>query len=345
MTGSKQSCRSRLPPAIAGPDVLRSEDIAPRRRNQLQLIACEFERVEGKERPCPEFSLLRRQPVAISNSNPVSITRAVEATPFPLVPNLCVSYPHFEDWKTLYHPPSIPVWDEQGFYRYSDKFEPLYQGMKRSHEKQVFKNLDIIKHWATGRAVLSALKARSSYSVHIFPFDFLPRDHFKVTSAAQTRPITLPQSAEDRARGTAPRGTVCRNGACEPSLSNKESMSADVFYTASRIPDDYADSLLHELVHAARLISGVFRFVELGGSYGNNEEFYANTIQMIYRSQRQLPIYDYHNHPFDPAKFLESKMARNLLVDLQDQQPAFFSALANVNAAFNPIKQIDDEGR
>ena len=40
------------------------------------------------------------------------------------------------------------------------------------------------------------------------------------------------------------------------------------------------------LVHAMRKISGLDRGVPMGGGYGNGEEFLANTIQMIYRSER-----------------------------------------------------------
>src|SRR5260370_674552 len=98
-------------------------------------------------------------------------------------------------------------------------------------------------------------------------------------------------------------------------------------------------------VHAARLISGAHRTFPLGGGYHNNEEFLANTIEMIYRSDKGLPIYDYGYHSFDPASFLERNMATVLLTDLLFAQQSLFDALAKVNAGFNPIKQIDDRRR
>jgi hypothetical protein len=108
---------------------------------------------------------------------------------------------------------------------------------------------------------------------------------------------------------------------------------------------DPAASLLHELVHAMRFTSGVFRYSPMGGGYGNNEEFYANTIEMIYRSEKGLPIYDYGYHSFDPASFLERNMAIVLLTDLRVAQQSLFDALAHVDAPFNPIKQLDDRRR
>ena len=83
----------------------------------------------------------------------------------------------------------------------------------------------------------------------------------------------------------------------------------------------------------------------MGGGYHNNEEFYANTIEMIYRSEKRLPIYDYKYRPLDAASFLELYMASVLLTDLRVAQPSLFDALAKVNARFNPIKQIEDRRR
>ncbi len=278
-------------------------------------------------------------------SDPVSITRAIEATPFPPVPNLNISYPHFDDWKNLYKPRPLRMPDAQGIYRNVDEFESRYRDMKRDHHKHVLENLGIIKHWAAGRAVFAALKARHSFSVHIFPFDFLPRDDWSFSTGAMTEPITFAQSPMEHARGIRPRGTVCARGTCW-TPERHTGLSPDVFYTARRYRHSNADgALLHELIHAMRYIWGLSRTVRMGGGYGEIEEFYANTIEMIYRSEKRLPIYDYQNHPFDPATFLKKHRARHLLIDLRDQQPAFFSELSNVNSAFNPIRQINDEGR
>jgi hypothetical protein len=281
--------------------------------------------------------------------DPVSITREIEATPFAHARNVVIAYPHFEDWKKLYKPRPLRMPDARGIYRNVDAFESRYQDMKRGHENNVLKQLRRIQGWAAGRAVLAELRTRPAFSAYIFPFDFLPSDDWSADpekrAAALTEPMTLPQTAAERARGTTPPSMKCKNGACWASLQGPKSV--DVFYTARRFRDENADgALLHELVHAMRFIWGVFRYFPMGGSYGNNEEFYANTIEMIYRSDKGLPIYDYNHRPFDAASFLDPKtMASVVLTDLRVKQQSLFDALAKVNADFNPIKQLDDETR
>ena len=285
--------------------------------------------------------------------DPVSITREIEATPFAHARNVVIAYPHFEDWKKLYKPRPLRMPDARGIYRNVDAFESRYQDMKRDHENNVLKRLGLIQERAAGRAVLAELRVWRSFSVYILPFDFLPSDDWKLDepgklAGAIAEPITLPQSAAERARGKTPRGTqVCARGACWADPDSPAGKSADVFYTARRFRDENADgALLHELVHAARLISGAQRTFPLGGGYGNNEEFLANTIEMIYRSEKRLPIYDYNHRPFDAASFLDPKtMASVMLTDLRVAQPSLFDALARVDAPFNPIKQLDDQRR
>jgi hypothetical protein len=279
--------------------------------------------------------------------DPVSITREIEATPFAHARNVVIAYPHFEDWKKLYKPKPLRMPDARGIYRNVDEFESRYQDMKRDHEKNVLKQLRRIQRWAAGRAVFAELRRWLAFSVYIFPFDFLPIGDWMVGAGAMTEPITLPQSAAERARGKMPRGTqVCVREACWADPDSPAGKSADVFYTARRFRVENADGvLLHELVHAARLISGTQRTSPLGGGYGNNEEFLANTIKMIYRSEKGLPIYDYEHRPFDAASFLERNMATVLLTDLRVAQSSLFDALAHVDAPFNPIKQLDDQRR
>ena len=279
--------------------------------------------------------------------DPVSITRKIEATPFAHARNVVIAYPHREDWKKLYRPQPLRIPDARGIYRNVDAFESRYQDMKHDHENNVLKCLGMIQRWAAGRAVFAELRAWRSFSVYILPFDFLPSDDWELEAGAITEPIILPQSAAERARGKTPRGTqVCARGACWADPDSPAGKSADVFYTARRFPDEDTDgALLHELVHAARLISGAHRTFPLGGGYHNNEEFLANTIEMIYRSEKRLPIYDYGFHSLDPATFLELNMASMLLTDLRVAQPSLFDALAKVNARFNPIKQIEDRRR
>jgi len=280
--------------------------------------------------------------------DPVSITREIEATPFAHAPNVVIAYPHRLDWKKLYKPQPLRMSDARGIYRNVDAFEARYQDMKRDHEKNVLKALGMIHAQAAGRAVLAELKARPAFSVYIFPFDFLFFRDWSVSTEAVTTPLQIPQTAAERAFNTNPPATqACQNGECWASLESRTGQSVDVFYTWRREKqENRADGvLLHELVHAMRIMAGVFRYVTMGGGYGNNEEFYANTIQMIYHSEKGLPVFDYQYRPLDAVSLFEQPLARVLLTDLRGTQPSLFDALARVNADFNPIQQIDYQRR
>ncbi len=81
----------------------------------------------------------------------------------------------------------------------------------------------------------------------------------------------------------------------------------------------------------------------MGGGYENSEEFYANTVEMIYRSERGQDVFDYAFHPINQASVLKQPKARALLTDLRYAQPSLFLALARVDAPFNPIRPIADQ--
>jgi hypothetical protein len=273
---------------------------------------------------------------------PVFITKAIEAAPFPSAPNVVISYPHREDWWHRY-----PALHRAGSRKRTiDEFEWLYRDSKRSYQESVLKRLRKIQHWATGRAVFVELSARPSYSVCIFPWDFAtlfggddPSDLGRAETPA------IPQTRTERARGINPPGTNFHaRGWCWASMDKPGAV--DVFYTDYRCEESDADGvLLHELVHAARLISGVNHEhpSKMRGGYPNSEEFYANTIEMIYRSETGLNVTDYKNHPIDQASVLRHPRERALLTALRHEQPSLFLALARVDAPFNPIKPIAEK--
>ena len=103
-------------------------------------------------------------------NDPVFITRKIEAVPFPSAPNVVVSFPHHEDWWNRY--PAVRK--SYSGNRSYDEFEWPYQDSKRIYQDRVLKRLRHLQHSATGRAVLAELRARPSYSVCIFPWDFVP---------------------------------------------------------------------------------------------------------------------------------------------------------------------------
>ena len=79
------------------------------------------------------------------------------------------------------------------------------------------------------------------------------------------------------------------------------------------------------------------------GGYPNSEEFYADIVEMTYRSETGLNVFDYRKHPIDQASVLRQPMARALLTALRHEQPSLFLALARVDAPFNPIKPIAEQ--
>ena len=253
--------------------------------------------------------------------DPVFITRTIEATSFPSAPNVVISFPHREDWWNRY-----PALRRAGP---RNQFEWLYQEQRRRYQDNMLKRLRNIQHCATGRAVLAELRARPSYSVCIFPWDFLPSIDWEYRDElGLVDPLPIPQTRRERARGIKPPGTTKFPVRGMYSASLEKPGAVDVFYTDYRCEESEADGvLLHELVHASRIISGVFRYSLMGGGYGNNEEFYANMIEMIYRSERRLHVFDYVGHPIDQASVLRLPKARELITDLCRRQMSLCNAL------------------
>ena len=272
--------------------------------------------------------------------DPVFITRAIEATPFPSAPNVVVSYPHRKDWWNRYR----ALRRADGRKRNIDEFEWLYQDSKRAYQMSVLKRLGQIQLRATGRAVLAELRARPSYSVCIFPYEFLPSIDWRDRDAlGLTEALQIPQTRSERARGIKPLGTKYQvRGVYSASMDKPGAV--DVYYTDYRCEESEADgTLLHELVHAMRVLSGAHHHFKMGGGYHNSEEFYANTIEMIFRSERGQDVYDYAGHPITQASVLKQPRARAFLTDLRHAQPSLFLALARVEAPFNPIRPIADQ--
>jgi hypothetical protein len=269
---------------------------------------------------------------------PVFITRAIEAVPFPSAPNVVVSYPHREDWWNRY--PAVRK-SHSGNRSYHE-FEWPYQDSKRIYQDRVLKRLRQIQHRATGRAVLAELRARPSYSVCIFPWDFLPSGD-NPSNLGLTEPLPIPQTRRERAHGIMPRGTkYLERGVAYASLDKPGAV--DVFYSDYRCEESDADGvLLHELVHAMRTFSGPYHERKMGGGYQDSEEFYANTIEMIFRSERGQNVYDYAFHPITQASVLKQPMARELITALCGRQMSLCIALAQVKADFNPIRPIAEK--
>jgi len=206
--------------------------------------------------------------------------------------------------------------------------------MKRSHEHSVMTVLGQLLTRTTGKVVLAQIQARPSFSVLIFPFDFLPmgdgwRPHVAAVTTNTDGPASRPAFLGGEGTGS----------------------SVDMYYSASRHPGHADDALLHELVHATRFQQGVL-FVTRGVTqgYGNLEEFIATVVADVYLSEKKAPLYDYLYRPLDPAKFLDDPRIvpspRLLLGQFRISQLSFFTALANIGptvASFNPMRQFAAE--
>jgi hypothetical protein len=114
--------------------------------------------------------------------NTVWITEAVHATPFGPAPSVVVAYPSFEDWMRLYKPlkSRTEQWKRE-----------MYADFKRRHERTTAAELQTIGRSLTGAAVLSEINGRPTYSVMIFPFDFLPENSWSIDTGAVTRPTDV----------------------------------------------------------------------------------------------------------------------------------------------------------
>jgi hypothetical protein len=268
-------------------------------------------------------------------SNP--ITEAIHSLPYSHAPSVVAAYPSIDDWRRLYDPRGS---------RGESWSRASYADFKRSHERAVTTQLDLIAQHATGRAVLAELNARSSYSVLILPFDFLPSRDWRVSTGAVAKATDW--------RGEWSAGVpICGRTAngkpfCYASAGTGAGSSVDIYFTARRHDGrESADEvLLHELFHATRKVRGVLYRMPIGGSYGNQEEFLAVLAANMYRSEKgEKRLFDYHGAPIDAGSFLDSvtPSPRAVLALLRSNQPALFEALARVQAPFNPIRQVDAE--
>jgi len=256
-------------------------------------------------------------------------------------PNIVIAYPSLQDWLALYKPSSS---------RGAQWNQAMFADFQRRHERTVTEQLDIIRKRATGRAVVAEVKARPDHVVKIRPFDFLPKEKWKLGLGALT--TTLDGPAPTWAAGV-PRcgatftGKPFCSGHSAPKGTGTGS-SAEIYFTASRhrAPDE---TLLHELVHASRMVDGVWYPMPVNGGYGNQEEFLAVLVENIYRSEKgEKRPSDYKGHPIDTAKFLDatSPSPRSVIAGMRGKQPSLFSALAALPRgmpAFNPVRQVDTE--
>lgn len=108
------------------------------------------------------------------------------------------------------------------------------------------------------------------------------------------------------------------------------------------------ETLVHELVHAFRLISGKFKAKTASKGlsfYNSNEEFNAILVQGIYASERRTQVRASHFHHFEIDKnlngslkfFQGSSEAFRYVEKFCVENPGFTKGFININTHFNPI--------
>jgi hypothetical protein len=261
---------------------------------------------------------------------------------------IIISYPSFDDWRKVYDPGDL-------FHRFNDqRFSPdAHQSMRLSHVHSVLNQLDLIFARATGKAVLHQLDIGPPFDVTIYPYELRSTDglgasarkpgHVFADTVSTYRDNK--QYTDTRLAGT----PICGNSlkgqwVCAAATGTGFGSGVAIYYSKWRAALDSLfstdEALVHELVHALRFLHGKMRDRQAPPDYGGNqEEFVAQLIENIYRSEKGLPPYDYVGNPIDGAKFL-TPTARLIIGDLKSFQPRFFDALKSVRATFNPIQQF-----
>jgi hypothetical protein len=252
-------------------------------------------------------------------------------------PHVIISYPSLQDWSRLYQP-----------RRVGEIHDPrqTYADMLHHHQRTVLTQLDLVHAVSSGRAAFAELSA-APHEVLIYPFDFQPSAFWKKTDADSE---TIADTTAEHTRRSVRQG-VSRCGKAGCFLAVGGGGRAQIFFTASRATgSDSADEvLLHELVHAVRLMRGVFNKFAMSGGFENQEEFLAELVENVYRSEKGRPPIAYGGAPLsNPGAFLDSGIApppRTVIAGLRSDQPGFFAALAQIKTPFNPIRQVDLENK
>jgi hypothetical protein len=256
-------------------------------------------------------------------------------------PHVLIAYPRLEDWLNLYDP-----------YRSRDTRanRQSYKSLRQHHLLSVTKQLDVINSKLTGRAVFAELSA-APHEVFIFPFDFLPSRDWRIKVGVTKMAVTVPFNADHSAKKGIPLCRKTRHGKVSCFAAPGGGGRVEIYFeklraSGSEHPDEV---LLHELVHATRQMRGLRFHVPMSGGYGNKEEFFANLIENIYRSEKRLPPVWYGGHSMtDPNKFLDTDSnlpLRTVIATLRSEQGGLFAAIARIATPFNPIRQVDMENK
>src|SRR4029077_3066480 len=113
----------------------------------------------------------------------------------------------------------------------------LFEDMKRSHQRSATKQLDAIANRFTGRAVLTEINSKSSFSVMILPFDFIPARDWSTNAEAETR-VVEPIASKTVDVPKILSRPICKTKENGQHVCYGSGSSSDIYFTASRSEDD-----------------------------------------------------------------------------------------------------------
>jgi hypothetical protein len=236
-----------------------------------------------------------------------------------------------------------------------------YSRDKSEHYKDVKDQLQIIKAFDTGKALLKEIQF-TGFTITIRPYLDFGNLGFNATAEPNhSRHAHAPGCSKGDGQGSD--SHLSYTAQMWPPYSSKRYLPSKLAETA-KAPGNMADEILfHELVHATRQMRGVMCNLHVNHDYDNEEEYIATIITNIYLSEktgRDL-VADHRDHILSKADadaFLENPQGVDetprALIDLfRSQQREFFDALGDIRyntrtgtgPKFNPIRIYKDEDK
>jgi Effector protein len=285
-------------------------------------------------------------------------------------PRILLSYYSMLFWMDAFN---IAFDDQDATFR---RILHTYRSGLQDYVGKVREQLKVINGLLTGKALLKELRDTGRW-LRILPnWDWL-----KINSYADVDDFILGEPGGGDiftwraaiAKGTpVPLGTaaggVARNVFGLPVPGYGDGTNALIWFTPDmydpkhrpRKPGYRPDEVLvHELVHASRIMRGVMNFMPVNKGYDDLEEYIATILANIYLSEKGQTVFA-GNH--GTSVILRGAAADNFLHNSQnvdvpptmviqnfkDYQPDFYRALANLPAwrpKYNWVRQYDQESR
>lgn len=226
------------------------------------------------------------------------------------------------------------------------------------YERKVHEEITLLLAFETGRAVIHELWSKRRH-LRIVPRHSRSDPVNADTNAANSRAAGAPfQPVRDAWDGhhEAAWGFGTGRGTDVVIRYSPEVFDEDAFewdgtargnwfmWTGTFPPDpgnDRAEVLLHELVHADRMMSGRMNYLAVGHGFDTREEFFAVLVTNMYSSERGAfrPLRADHGTGLlaDPETWRLSSEFQTYVRDLSASSPGLALRLMRVKTAFNPF--------